>query len=256
MKSDQTTLIDEKMQLALRQCLQEVGLNVFSALPVRQLGGDCWLGEAPVSHGTLLLLGNGGQDFWRAFCRGRAPGEHPVDDFSARVSEQALQRLLPATERRRLFPAPDCPLLLQRAMARAGWHAPSPLGVGMHAEFGLWSACRAAWWLAAELELPAAGLPAGERRDERADHCAQCVEKPCLAACPGRALSSDRPPQLERCADYRLLDGSDCADTCLARLACPVAPEHRYSDEQLNYHYQLARSAIVHYRSGAAPRGD
>ncbi|MGB0865048.1 MAG: hypothetical protein ACPGSC_00985 [Granulosicoccaceae bacterium] len=242
MNQDQTTSIDNKSLMTLAKCLQEVGLNVLSPLPVQSLVQGIWVGSPVAEHGTILLLGNGGQGFWQKFRENRPAGEHPVDDYSASLSERLLQQYFPAVARERLFPSEDCPVALQRLMAQAGWHAPSPLGIGMHPEFGLWSACRAVWWLGAEL---VADYPVAEPKD----HCLRCVERPCLAACPGDALSAGQMPLLERCADYRLREVSKCADTCLARKACPVASEHRYSDEQLHYHYELARSAISRYRS-------
>ena len=239
-----TTIIDNKVLTALANCLQEAGLNLATALPVTVLSPEIWWSTPIADGGTILLLGNGGQDFWQKFTLNIPAGDDPVDIFSAEASEQVLEKCCPGLKRKLLFPTDECPVLLQRLMLQAGWHTPSPLGIGMHAEYGLWNACRAVWWLDAELEQ---AMP----QKTVVDHCAHCVDTPCMTACPAKALGEGRMPLLNRCADYRLSDDSVCEQTCVAREACPVATEHRYTAEQLSYHYGLARSAIARYRSGA-----
>lgn len=237
-----TTAIDEKTLETLAECLQEVGLNLMTTLSARALGAEIWLERAITDGGTILLLGNGGQAFWRHSRENWPGGEHPVDEYSARVSAEALQQHLPNVQRTQLFPRDDCPVVLQRLMLSAGWHSLSPLGMGMHTEYGLWSACRAVWWLGAE-------VVDSKSVDTPVDRCASCVAKPCLEACPAGALSAAQSPNLSACADHRLSAGSSCERSCVARVACPVAADHRYTTEQLNYHYDLALSAIARYRS-------
>lgn len=244
-----TTTINEKYLTNVAKCLQEVGLNLATALSAHAISPDTWIDTRIADGGTILLLGNGGQEFWQILQQNYPQGEHPVDDYSAQASDAVLQKCLPTLERQLLFPSADCPLILQRLMTQAGWHSPSPLGMGMHAQYGLWSACRAVWWLNAELVAP-------EGVGTVVDHCAHCEHKPCLAACPADALQLGRPPQLSRCADYRLQADSQCSATCVAREACPVAANHRYKPEQLNYHYGLARSAIARYRSTTSDDGE
>ena len=239
-----TTIIDNKVLTALANSLQEAGLNLLTALPVTGLSPEIWWSTPIADGGTILLLGNGGQDFWQNFTPNTPAGADPVDIFSAEMSEQALERCCPTLNRKLLFPSDECPILLQRLMWQAGWHTSSPLGIGMHAEYGLWNACRAVWWLDVECGRV-------EPKKVDVDHCAHCVDTPCITACPAEALGKGRMPLLNRCADYRLSADSACEQTCVAREACPVATEHRYTSEQLNYHYGLARSAIARYRSGA-----
>jgi hypothetical protein len=49
------------------------------------------------------------------------------------------------------------------------------------------------------------------------------------------------------CIDFRLQARSVCHDRCLSRMACPVAPEHRYDLDQLNYHYKYSLASIRRY---------
>ena len=108
--------------------------------------------------------------------------------------------------------------------------------MGINADYGMWSAYRALWWLDAELE--AVSLSAAQ------DICSECETQDCLHACPANALVAGAMPDLRKCADFRLSAESACADTCVARMACPVAAEQRYTPEQMAYHYDLARSQI------------
>jgi epoxyqueuosine reductase QueG len=79
-----------------------------------------------------------------------------------------------------------------------------------------------------------------------ASPCHSCTEKPCLSACPAEALEHG-DFSLKLCIDYRLREHSQCKAQCLARLACPIAPEHRYSMEQINYHYGRSMQTIEEY---------
>ena len=48
----------------------------------------------------------------------------------------------------------------------------------------------------------------------------------------------------QACVDYRVAENT-CRDTCLARQACPVGPDHRYSREQMGYHYRISLRTIL-----------
>lgn len=238
-----TTIINDVVLESLANTLHDTGLNLMTALSVEAQGAEIWLDQPSVVGGSILLLGNGGPQFWEALSSEWPDVQDPVDHFSAQKSEYALQGVLGAVKRKRLFPTDNCAVALQRLMVRAGWHTPSPLGMGMHATYGLWSACRAIWWLDADLEQNFGPSISP------VDHCLSCVSKACVNTCPANALTSENTPQLSRCADFRLQASSDCEQTCVARESCPIAVEHRYLPAQLNYHYGLARSAIARYRS-------
>ena len=46
------------------------------------------------------------------------------------------------------------------------------------------------------------------------------------------------------CVNYRVSENT-CRNTCLARMACPVGPEHRYTEDQMAYHYGVSLRSIL-----------
>ncbi|MBP1857224.1 Fe-S-cluster-containing hydrogenase component 2 [Rhizobium herbae] len=106
----------------------------------------------------------------------------------------------------------------------------SPLGILIHPEYGLWHGYRGALGFAHV--LPAAA-PAVD-----AHPCDHCPDKPCLSSCPADAILPSGF-QIKPCrAHLRTREGqTGCmAGGCLARNACPVGAEYRYSTEQLRFH--------------------
>ncbi|MGB1257077.1 MAG: hypothetical protein ACPG51_14510 [Thiolinea sp.] len=231
-----SSFLTQQLLQPLLTDLAEQGFVLATAVGVQQLPAGVWLSPAGICDGTLLLTGHGGPLFWKKFKSSVPAAIDPVDHFSATVSEQLLQKYLPAVARRRLFPSLECPVNLMALGQAIGWHAPSPLGMGINADYGIWSAYRALWWLDAEIET--AALPVAK------PICSECVTQDCIQACPGNALELNKLPDLQRCADLRLQPESVCAETCVARMACPFAAEQCYTSEQMAYHYDLVRSQI------------
>ncbi len=128
---------------------------------------------------TILMLGWTGGVQWPVFTASAeyADGRpHPLDRWSRRVVG-ALATRFGATA---LYPFGGPPWLpFQRWAARAEPVFPSPIGLLVHPEWGLWHAWRGALAFAARLELP---CPAST-----ASPCLGCAQ-PCLtggrAACP------------------------------------------------------------------------
>jgi hypothetical protein len=113
------------------------------------------------------------------------------------------------------------------------------LGQGINAEFGVWFAYRTAFLTTAVLPIiitPPTLSP-----------CDSCVEKPCLSACPVGATAENGRFAINRCAPHRLQPNSPCADRCLARIACPIAPEHHYTLPQIQYHYRDSLETLKKY---------
>ncbi|MEZ5536448.1 MAG: hypothetical protein R3F02_12580 [Thiolinea sp.] len=224
------------------------GFVLFEVKPLAALPPSIWLKPFTQQHGSLLLLGQAGKSFWPPYKASQPEGDDPVDDYSADISEQLLTEFLPKIAKQRLFPDPECPVNLMALGRELGWHTPSPLGLGIHRKYGLWSAYRALWWLDA---LPEREQTDASPCDEHTETtvCADCRTQDCVRRCPVEAIKYGNMPDITRCADYRYQPGSHCDNGCQARLACPVAAEHRYSDEQFNYHYDLKRSMLHQYRS-------
>lgn len=182
----------------------------------------------PGEAGTLVLVGNAGPAMWRAFAAARPHGPDTLDRWTRRVLEGVADDLRAAA----LFPFGGPPWLpFQRWAMRAEPVGPSPLGILIHPDYGLWHGYRGALAFAGRLELPP--------RDERPVPCAQCAEKPCLSACPVGAFTGEIY-DVEGCVGWlSRAEGSDCMSlSCTARRACPVGREFVYGAGQARFHMQ------------------
>ena len=106
---------------------------------------------------------------------------------------------------------------------------PSPLGMLIHRDHGLWHSYRGA--LALLEDIAASGRAPGE------SPCETCAGKPCLSACPVGAFTSGGY-HVDRCAAHVRGDaGAPCRERgCLARRACPVGREHAHGEAQARFH--------------------
>lgn len=211
------------------------GLNlsaVFSleTLPPEVLATLALSDEERGRFRQLILIGHRGRDFWAALQRRGMHGAHPLDQFVTERVAAWMAGPLQGHEWRQLFPGRQ-QVGLQRLGALAGWHHPSPFWVGVDAEWGSWFAYRAVVLADTKLALTP--------RRETPSPCDACADQPCINACPAGALVSSRtgPRRLQACLDFRKQRESPCQDRCLARNACPVGADHRYTDEQIAYHY-------------------
>lgn len=203
--------------------VSETGLAVrgaFHAAP-----GD---GVPGAGGGTVLLIGNAGSAFWPAF---RASDEYrdgrpdPLDRWSERVIG-ALARELDA---RAVFPFRGPPYFpFQKWAQRAEAVFPSPLGMLIHSQYGLWHAYRGALVFERRLQ----DVP---RTDGGESPCLSCAGQPCLQACPVGAYSS-AGFDVDACAVH-LRGVNTCTDEgCRARNACPAGKPFRYMREQHRFH--------------------
>jgi len=219
------------------------GLNLQAVFDLNTLPAGLIAPEECTGFRQLLLFGNGGGTFWQALGRAGMQGEHPVDRFSVACVARYMRETLPEHCYRLLYPGVTV-IPLQTLGKLAGWHHPSPMMVGINAEWGVWFAYRVA--LLADTELtPTVPWTAPSP-------CNDCGKRPCVSACPAGALDSGSL-QLERCLAYRRREDSRCRLTCLARETCPAGAAHRYSDQQLRYHY--GRSMAVIASDGKGSRG-
>ena len=182
--------------------------------------------DAPDGTGTILLAGNAGPGMWDAFAAAGRVGPDALDAWSRAVLEAVARRFEAAA----LFPFGGPPYLpFQRWAMKAEPLAPSPLGIVIHPDYGLWHGYRGALAFAGRRELPP--------RDDRASPCESCADRPCLSACPVSAFDGTRY-DVPACADYlRTGDGADCMTrACLARRACPVGLEYVYQPAQAEFH--------------------
>jgi len=261
----------------------ESGLNLFRVLTQRELetAGLAWPVDKP---GLLLLFGNGGGELWRHFAgkasRGEIPDsgfsdesadqlvaqckDHPIDRASMQLVDDLVKSspLLAAADCEVLYPQSDKMLPLQQLGAIAGWHNASPLGTGIHPEWGLWFAYRVLLWL--ELPIRTEALSPSSMPPQQLSHsdsqglaggsslisdiCITCQSRACVSACPGEAIEFATSPNMDACARYRLSDQSICGDRCKSREACPAGrADRQYSRAQINYHYRVALKGLANY---------
>lgn len=174
---------------------------------------------------AVVLLGNAGPAMWERFSAERREEDDPLD----RWSERTVARLADKLGARAAFPFQPPYLPFQRWAVRAEPCHPSPIGLLVHPDYGLWHGYRAALLFPFELDLPAA--------DRRSSPCQDCGGRPCLSACPVGAFDG-KGYDLGRCvAHLGRVPRGDCAhDGCAARLACPVGPAFRYAPAQAEFH--------------------
>lgn len=187
------------------------------------------------SYKRLVLLGNAGKGLWAGLQAAGMRGKNPIDRYSQQLAERFINEFTNAAPTLQLYPH-GAMIPLQQLGKLAGWHHDSPLGLGIHSEYGVWFAYRAAFLIDAALPLQ---QPAPTQSP-----CDTCADKPCMQACPAGAVREIGKFSIPQCATQRLSPNAACADRCLARLACPVAPQHLYPIEQVQYHYGQSLETI------------
>ncbi|MBB6464764.1 ferredoxin [Aminobacter lissarensis] len=178
---------------------------------------------------SVLLVGQTGAAPWSHFQRWREAQpvnlQNPLDSWSREVIG-AVAREFGA---RAVSPSDKPFLPFQQWAMRAEGLRPSPLGILIHPEYGLWHAYRGA--LLFEIELPF-----GEVR-EQSHLCDLCIGKPCLKSCPVDAYS-EAGFAYEQCLGHvRGPSGGACRTRgCLDRNACPYGVAYRYPEDVQAFH--------------------
>ena len=226
------------------QFLAKAGLNLFASIPCQTLPEpiNTLMQKAGVPLGeynSLVMLGHGGKQLWESMSAEDWATPNPIDSYSQGKAEAFINTFLDGAKSLPLFPNGFL-IPLQQLGNYVGWSHASPLGLGISSEFGVWFAYRAAFLTTAvlpEIRTPLQPSP-----------CVTCLDKPCLTSCPGKATQPpDIPFNVEACATHRLKPKSTCSDRCLARMACPIAPEHQYTLPQIQYHYGLSLETFKTY---------
>jgi hypothetical protein len=178
---------------------------------------------------SVLLVGQAGAGPWPHFQRWRATQPvglaNPYDRFSASVLAGVAAR----HGARAVSPSDRPYLPFQQWAMRAERLRPSPLGILMHPEYGLWHAYRGALLFAAELALPA---------PRAVVHlCDACLGKPCLNACPVDAHTRRGFAHGDCLAHVRSAAGMGCRNGgCGDRNACPEGAAYRYPAAAQAFH--------------------
>lgn len=192
---------------------------------------------------TVLLIGNAGPPLWQAFTRGRIEETDPLDGFVRRSLTPVAERL----KARLVMPNDGPPYWpFQRWAMRAEPVSPSPLGLLIHPDYGLWHAYRAALLTTDIWPIEA---PLSEQSP-----CESCADRPCLSACPVGAFEVSSGTPAERLAHYDVPScrdhletpsGADCLDLgCRARRACPVGRSFQSEPDQAAFHMRSFRRGL------------
>ena len=172
----------------------------------------------------IVLVGTAGSAFWPHFLAGRRDERDPLDSWSRRVMAELAEEF-GATA---LMPQDGPPFLpFQRWAMAAEPVYPSPMGVLVHPEFGLWHSYRGALNFDAAIDLPPrAALP---------NPCETCTDKPCIAGCPVGAAA---PYDVPKCRAH-LEAGGECRRIgCLSRHACPLGQAYAYVPDHAAFHME------------------
>ena len=194
-------------------------------------------GLAPLADGqpvaVVWMVGVIGSTFWPHFKASPFFNDglpDPLDRWSRAIGEELAARFSGRT----LFPFDGPPYHpFQRWADRAEPTQSSRMMLRIHPEHGLWHAYRFA------LALPTAPAHNTSLPTPAPDLCAACNGQPCLQACPVGAYTGESF-LLEVCANHlHSGQGAQCMQGgCLARRACPVASDKRYSQEHAAFHMQ------------------
>jgi len=227
---------------ALRASLQAHGLHLR--------GGFCPQAHEAISlpdgrdAAVLWLVGNVGAAMWTHF-QSSPPAHdglpHPLDRWSRQLGDTLAQQFGGFA----LYPFDGPPSQahyhpFQQWASRCEKLFPSPLMLRMHPQHGLWHAYRFALAFPTLDARDRAWLLHGtEATFPDESPCLRCVGQPCLQTCPVQAYDGQQFAS-DRCRDHVRQDSvQQCMRTgCLARNACPVAPQLRYSDDQARFHMQ------------------
>lgn len=214
--------------------LDAAGLNLHAVFDLAALPAAI---KAPLAghdprYRQLILLGHGGRRLWERVRASAIDSANPIDDFTRRTVGQWAAQQLPGRAWELVYPDHERPPVGLQALGQlAGWHFDSPFMVGINDRWGSWFAYRAA--LLADSDF------APTRPARRVSPCVTCATTPCVTRCPGAALGAPGF-DLAKCVAYRQSPASACRETCVARVSCPVADEHRYSADQLRHCYTIS----------------
>lgn len=220
--------------LQLASTLTAGGLDVVHpfAFVDRELRCEASIRDNGLSAPLAVLIGNT-RALWPAFRAALAADDqlaqipNPLDHHVTRlVTDAATATGVPHQLRFAHHTNPAVPIQRIAQSAGLAWLSPSHLSV--HPQFGPWIGFRAL--LVFEAPGPAAAIPPP-------DLCGPCT-RPCMPAL-AQALDSSRPRsdgQPDVIASWRMW--------LAVRDACPVGTEHRYSDDQIRYHYSRDARAL------------
>ncbi|NVO06748.1 MAG: hypothetical protein HXX19_12830, partial [Rhodoferax sp.] len=211
-----TSLTEQQLATALAT----QGLSLRGAFAPTPADGLPLLPQGQVAA-SVWMVGVIGSGFWPHFKVSPCYSDglpHALDRWSRTIGEDLAQQFGGLA----LFPFEGPPYWpFQRWADRAEATEPSRMLLRIHPQHGLWHAYRFALALPQPAPAPGTAVQAPP-----AGLCARCSGQPCLGACPVGAYTGEAF-LLDACAAHLHSGrGQDCMQGgCLARRACPVAPD-------------------------------
>ena len=182
--------------------------------------------EDGLGQSTIVLLGPGEPGFWAHVTASPEFADGTPDPLD-RWSERVIGQICDDVGGQAVFPFGSPPRPFIGWALRSGACFVSPASLLVHATVGLFVSFRGAVVLPRLLDLPSPS----------ANPCDTCTDKPCLSACPPKALTA-RGYDLRACHAY--LDsepGQACMTRgCRVRRACPLASTYPRLEAQSAYH--------------------
>lgn len=178
---------------------------------------------------SVLLVGQAGAAPWPHFLRWRQGQSQTIADPLDTWSREMIGAVAKKFGARAVSPSDTPYLPFQQWAMQAEGLKPSPLGILMHPQYGLWHAYRGALLFEDEIAF-------GETR-EVIHLCDACVDKPCLKSCPVDAYSAEGFAHKACLAHVRGHNGAPCrTGGCLDRNACPYGAAYRYPPQVQAFH--------------------
>lgn len=235
--------MQHKDNLFPESLFKQKGFNLIAIFNLNEIAQELLLpfnenGVEYQKYRQLILIANAGKGLWNEIKKTELNSADPIDEYTVQSIQKILSRFDPNLEYEISYPRFQN-IGLQKLGELAGWHHPSPFRVGIHPHWGTWYAYRA-------VILSNSRFNTSQREINRSV-CHQCTHQLCIAQCPARAFNR-KHFDLQKCMDYRLQENSPCAYNCLARYACPEGVEHRYTDEQIAYHYGVSLKMIKQWK--------
>ncbi|MEQ1942843.1 4Fe-4S dicluster domain-containing protein [Mesorhizobium sp. VNQ89] len=178
---------------------------------------------------SILMVGQAGDALWPHFLRWRERQSESIANPLDTWCREVIGAVAACFGARAVSPSDRPYLPFQQWAMRAEGLKPSPLGILMHPEYGLWHAYRGALLLDVEIPIQAPR--------EVIHLCDLCTGKPCLKSCPVDAYSPDGFAYQACLGHVRAPKGEPCRTSgCLDRNACPYGTAYRYAAAEQAFH--------------------
>ena len=223
----------------LERNLKVLGLSVSGVFEIPfEL---CPQGQGALAGKPAVMIGNFGGAMWEAL-RVSPEFSDGLPNPMNRWTEREMTALARDLGAHSIFPFDKPYWPFQRLAHLATGIQPSPLGLMIHPEFGLWQALRSVLIFESDAEIVSQFNALEGELNNLIHPCDSCEDKPCLTACPVGAFTGEEL-KVDRCFGHLDSDADPKCMTlgCRARDACPVGVEHRYDNEQVQFHMRSYR---------------